>query len=227
MKNLTTGIVGVFICLCLLLGCKNLKETKQSETGVQWILPDFLGENSKALKISGNPQLTDSPYGKVVYFDGEDDAFFLDLNPLESFNEFTIEMIFKPAIDGDFEQRIVHIGEVSGDRMLLEIRAIDGLWYFDGFVASKENKKALIDSTLIHPLAKWYHVAFVVTPNSLSTYVNRKKELHETFKFQSIQTGKSSLGVRLNKRSWFKGSIYKVKITPKELRPNEFIDLKS
>lgn len=190
---------------------------------VEWMLAKLLNENSKEIKISGHPQTANSPYGKAVSFKGADDALFLSAMPLVDIKEFTVEMIFKPSINGDFEQRVLHIGEVSGDRMLLEIRAIDGHWYFDGFVASGENKLALIDETLIHPLGKWYHVAFVVTPKSLTTYVNGKLELNEPFSFNPIQTGQTSIGVRLNKRSWFKGSIYKIKITPKELTPSLFM----
>ncbi|UKM63810.2 LamG domain-containing protein [Flavobacteriaceae bacterium GSB9] len=206
--------------LSLLVACKH----KQDESS-QWLLADFLDKNSNSYKVIGTPQVIDSPYGKSVYFDGVDDAIFLEENPLKTYKEFTVEMIFNPAVDGDFEQRIVHMGEVSGDRMLLEIRAKDGQWYFDGFAASNDNKKALIDSTLTHPLGKWHHVAFVVKPNSLATYVNGKKELFEPYNFKPIQTGKTSFGVRLNKRSWFKGSIYKIKVTPKELAPTSFMDI--
>ncbi len=190
---------------------------------VEWVSAKLLNENSKDIEISGHPQIVDSPFGEAVSFNGVDDALFLDAMPLVDMGEFTIEMIFKPSINGDFEQRVVHMGEVSGDRMLLEIRAIDGHWYFDGFVASGGNKLALIDEKLIHPLGQWYHVALVVAKNSLSTYVNGKLELTENFSFKPIKEGGTSIGVRLNKRSWFKGSIYKIKISPKPIEPEGFV----
>lgn len=223
MKNLTPKILFSTFVLCVFMACKN-KQDKNGGGEVQWVLSDLLDENAKGVQIHGNPQIVSSPYGKAVRFDGEDDAIYLDKNPLGTLKEFTIEMIFNPAKDGDFEQRIVHMGEVSDDRMLLEIRAKNGQWYFDGFAASKGNKRALIDSTLTHSLGKWHHVAFVVAPNSLTTYVNGEKELHENYTFQPIETGKTSLGVRLNKRSWFKGSIHKIKITPNKITPINFME---
>ncbi|PCJ82501.1 MAG: hypothetical protein COA49_00075 [Bacteroidetes bacterium] len=203
--------------------CLAISYTSNGQT-TEWVLADFLKGDLNGTETNGNPKIMKSPYGDAVYFNGEDDALFLENMPLKSLEEFTIEMIFRPEIDSpSFEQRIVHIGEVSADRLLLEIRTVDDNWYFDGYVASGTNKKALIDKNLLHPLGKWHHVAFVITPNSLTTYVNGKKELHESFIFKTIQTGRSSLGVRLNKRSWFKGAIYSVKITPDQLKPEGFM----
>jgi len=38
-----------------------------------------------------------------------------------------------------------------------------------------------------------------------------------------IQTGQSSIGVRQNKVSWFKGAIYQLRISPEALSPNDFL----
>ena len=187
----------------------------------EWLIADFIKANH--VQLAGNPQLNIDGLEKVVCFDGIDDAIFLNQNPLEGLKEFTVEMIFKPAFGGEFEQRVLHIGEVSGDRMLLEIRALDGNWYFDGFVASNGNKLALAHEELLHPLGQWYHVALVVSKNSLSTYVNGNLELSEPYIFNPISGGKSSIGVRLNNRSWFKGCVYKVRISSKVLQPNQFM----
>ncbi|APZ45401.1 hypothetical protein BW723_03380 [Polaribacter reichenbachii] len=217
----------LFFILFLIFGCKHSSEKKGiSNQFTEWIVADLLEEKSENVVINGNPKLVDYPYGKAVNFNGVDDALFLDQMPLKGATSFTIEMVFNPSdIEAPFEQRILHLGEVSKDRMLLEIRAVENNWYFDGFVASGNNKRALIDEKLIHPLGQWYHVALVITPNSITTYVNGKKELEDVFSFKPINTGKSSLGVRLNKRSWFKGSIFKVRISPKALQPNNFISL--
>ncbi|MEZ4883991.1 MAG: pectinesterase family protein [Chitinophagales bacterium] len=197
--------------------------SSQTNQTTDWLIASFLNTKSSDIQISGNPQIVHAPDGEAVYFDGIDDAIFLDTMPLKSLEEFTVEMIFNPAKNAPFEQRILHIGEISEDRMLLEIRAVDDHWYFDGFAASGTNKKALIDEKLIHPLGEWYHVAFVVTPNSLTTYVNGIRELQEPYSFNPIESGQSSIGVRLNKLSWFKGSIYKIRITPKQLTNEDFM----
>ena len=206
----------LFIFFSLIAVCSN------SQT-VEYILSDFLeNPTNNKLRIAGNPELITAPYGNAVYFDGVDDAFFLNQNPLNNLKEFTVEMIFKPATQSNFEQRILNIGEVSGDRMLLEIRAVDNYWYFDGYAASNGNKLALIDEERLHELNQWYHVAFVVTPNALATYVNGTLELEAPFPFKPIGSGSTSIGTRLNKRSYFKGTIYKIKITPNKINPDLF-----
>jgi hypothetical protein len=213
----------LFICFSFAAKGQKTETKKDNETKTEWLLANLLREKSSAITISGNPQIISSPYGEAVSFNGTDDALFLNELPLKSLQEFTVEMIFKPARNGVFEQRILHIGESTKDRMLLEIRAVDNNWYFDGYTASGTNKKALIDEKLIHPLEQWYHVAFVVTPKNRTTYVNGKQELSLDFPFLPIESGQTSIGVRMNKVCWFKGAIYKIKITPKQLKTNEFM----
>ena len=205
---------------------QNPEIKKETNPVAEWLLANLLGQKSSSIEINGNPQIVTSPFGAAVSFNGKDDALFLNEMSLKSLQKFTVEMIFKPETNGEFEQRILHMGESTKDRMLLEIRVVDSNWYFDGFVASETNKKALIDEKLIHPLDQWYHVAFVVTPKSLTTFVNGKQELYEENSFLPIETGHTSIGVRLNKVCWFKGAIYKIRITPKEIKPNEFMPFK-
>lgn len=219
MKNIKYNhllIPILFVVVSGVLNSQTISEDTEQNKNIEWTISGFLYKEFQDVQISGNPKIVNSPYGKAVYFNGVDDAFFLNEMPLKDMEEFTVEMIFNPEVNSPFEQRVVHMGEISGNRMLLEIRVVDNSWYFDGFVASGENKLALINEKLIHPLGQWYHVALVVTENSLSTYVNGELELTESFSFNSIQTGQSSVGVRLNQRSWFKGSIYKIKVTPKK-----------
>lgn len=207
-----------------LFGCSQNKQNKVTEKNqIEWLPAELIQKKSNNLDIRSNPQLVDSPYGKAVHFDGIDDALFLEAMPLQSLKEFTVEMIFFPDTSSPFEQRILHIGDVLADRMLLEIRAVDNNWYFDGFVASGSKNLALIDESLTHPLGQWYHVAFVVGMESLTTYVNGQQELSESFSFKPIENGRTSIGVRQNEYSWFMGLIYKIRITPKELKPDDFM----
>ncbi len=140
-------------------------------------------------------------------------------------NEFTIEVLFYPESGGNFEQRFFHTGEIRGDRVLLEIRTTATDWYFDAFVQSGNQKMTLIDPTMLHPLNQWVHVAYVVDHGKLYTYINGQKELEGSIKFSPIQTGKTSIGVRLNEQSWFKGAISQIRISPKALKPKEFLNL--
>lgn len=222
MIKKTPSAAFLFILFSFVSNGQNFKKT---DAATEWILADVF-KKSKDIQISGKPELVSSPFGEAVWFDGIDDAVFLNEMPLQSLQEFTVEMIFKPDTNAPFEQRVLHIGESRADRMLLEIRAVDSNWYFDGYACSGLNKKALIDEKLIHPLGQWYHVAFVVTPAKLTTYVNGKKELEEDFTFLPIETGQTSFGVRMNKVSWFKGAVYKIRISPKQIDPKYFILIK-
>lgn len=213
----------LFISFSFASYAQNSVIQKDTTIKTEWLLANLLQSKSSNVEINGNPQVVSSPYGEAVSFDGIDDALFLDELPLQGLQEFTVEMIFKPEINGTFEQRVLHIGESRGDRMLLEIRAVDSNWYFDGYAASGTNKKALIDEKLIHPLEQWHHVAFVVTPKNRITFVNGKQELIEDFPFLPIETGQTSIGVRMNKVNWFKGTIYKIRITPKQISSKDFM----
>ncbi|HQE33464.1 MAG TPA: LamG domain-containing protein [Flavobacterium alvei] len=213
----------LFIGCSIILKGQSQELNNNSNKKTEWIIADLLRQKSNTIGISGNPKIVSSPFGDAVSFNGTDDAIFLNELPLQSLQEFTVEMLFKPELNGQFEQRILHIGESKGDRMLLEIRALENNWYFDGYAASGTNKKTLIDEKLIHPLEKWYHVAFVVTSKSRATFVDGKQELREDFPFSPIQTGQTSIGVRMSKINWFKGAIYKIRIIPKEVNPKDFI----
>jgi hypothetical protein len=223
MKKITNRSVSLCVLLLMLLSGRRISEGTIPPGQMEWVLANLLEEKSKGIQIKGNPRVINSPYGKAVYFNGVTDALFLEEMPLKALKEFTVEMIFCPDTLAPFEQRPLHIGEITGDRMLIEIRAVDSTWYLDGFVASTVNKKALIDDCVTHPLGKWYHVALVVGPERLTTFVNRKQELSEPFSFAPIESGRSSIGVRQNEKSWFKGMIYKVRITPKLLKPDDFM----
>ncbi|NDW12150.1 LamG domain-containing protein [Bacteroides sp. 214] len=205
---------------CLLVSFSVSKGTAFAQN---WILSEFIENQSEGVHYKGNPEVVDSPYGKAVSFDGIDDGIFLDQMPLAGLEQFTIEAIFKPESGGNFEQRFFHTGEVRGDRVLFELRATETEWYFDAYIKCGDNPKALIEPELKHPLDQWFHVAFVIDKGKLTTYVNGKKELEGAIDFSPIKTGKTSFGVRLNEQSWFKGVIKQIKITPKALDSEEFL----
>lgn len=188
-----------------------------------WLVSDLLEERSEEMWVVGNPLTKSEGCRTAVFFDGKCDGIFMDVMPLTGLQQFTIEVVFKPERGGNFEQRFFHCGETEGDRVLLELRANEHDWYFDAFIKAGDQSVAMIDPAFTHPLDQWYRVAFVVNQGELSTYVNGKKELAATIRFTPIQTGKSSLGVRLNHLSWFKGAIEQVRITPKALNAEELL----
>ena len=107
--------------------------------------------------------------------------------------------------------------------MLIETRlTADNQWYLDAFIKSGDSSKALIDKTLLHPAGEWCHVAFVVDNGKMDTYVGGKHELAGDVTFSPFKTGRTSIGVRMNKVYWFKGAIARIRVTPKNLSPSEF-----
>jgi|WetSurMetagenome_2_1015567.scaffolds.fasta_scaffold00002_67 hypothetical protein len=186
------------------------------------ITSKLIENNTKSVTIAGKPVLQECKYGKAVAFNGSSDAIFLDSMPLAGLDQFTIEVIFQPS-GGNFEQRFLHIGEAQGDRVLLELRATQTDWYFDAFIKTADQQCTLIEPKLLHPLNQWYHVAYVIDKGKLTTYVNGIKELEGNIILTPLKTGQTSIGVRQNLVSWFKGMIYKVRITTTPLSPSDFI----
>ena len=78
--------------------------------------------------------MIDTALGKAVEFNGVDDALSFDVHPLANAETFTWEAVFRPD-GGAVEQRWFHLNEnpATGadteNRMLFEIRVIDGQWW--------------------------------------------------------------------------------------------------
>jgi hypothetical protein len=219
----------ILISLCVILlffseYSVSSEKIKQTKDAILWEMSDLITSDSSVRRI-GNPKIIEYKKGKALEFNGLNDGIFLDKLPISGMNEFTIEAIFRPDNGGNFEQRFFHSGEIRGDRVLLEIRSTATDWYFDAFVQSGAQKMTLIEPTLLHPLNQWVHVAYVVNRGKLSTYVNGQKELEGAITFKPVQTGKTSIGVRLNEQSWFKGAISKIRISPKALNTKDFLVL--
>jgi hypothetical protein len=190
---------------------------------IEWQLGTLNATGQVGQTKSGNPSTISSPYGEAVQFDGTGDGIFLDKNPLANLRQFTVEIIFRPDPNGKPEQRFLHMGEIDGDRMLIETRVTeDKQWYLDAFIKSGDSSKALIDKNLVHSTGEWHHIAFVVDNGKMDTYVAGKHELEGKVQFSPFKGGQTSIGVRMNRVYWFKGAIAKIRITPRSLKPSEF-----
>jgi hypothetical protein len=171
----------------------------------------------------GDPRVVDTPLGKAIEFDGVDDALFVDVHPLAGAETFTWEAIFRPD-GGAAEQRWFHLQENGTDnRMLFEIRVIDGRWCLDSFVHSPDASQALINRERLHPLGAWYHVAAVYDGREFRNYVNGAQEGAAEIHFTPQGPGGSSVGVRFNRVNYFKGAIHTARFTRRALTPAEFL----
>ena len=157
----------------------------------------------------GNPQLQDTGEGKAVVFDGVHDRLLVPTNPLEGSQVFTIEVLFMPCSGGATEQRFVHLAEDGGEmnRILLETRIHQNEWFLDTFLQSGSDLLVLNEPRMTHATDHWYWVAMSYDGKMMRHFVNGEEEAAGPVAFAPLGTGKTSLGVRMNKVSWFKGAI--------------------
>jgi len=198
-------------------------DTLAASSIAEWEL-GLLSPSDHGVTVIGNPKSFDCRYGRALQFDGVGDAIFLDSNPLANLSQFTVEVMFRPDSDGMREQRFLHIGDLRRDRLMVETRLMkEHQWYLDAHLRSGDSAKTLIDSTRLHPAGGWYHVAVTVNNGMMDTYVNGTHELAGGVPFSPLKGGQMSIGVRQNKMYWFKGAICKLRITPRSLKPREFM----
>ena len=229
MKNLFVILfIGVVLAASLKISAQNHDKVNISKPPIEFLISDFISHTSKEVSLLGTPKIVDSPFGKAVLFDGVDDGILLDYTPLLGLPNFTVEVIMRPDTDGLKEQRFLHLGELNGELIMLETRLTeDGFWYVDGFVSSGDEKLILIDSMKLHPLNEWYNVAMVNNNGSVELFINGKEELKGELTFSPFKKGKSSIGVRQNKVFWYKGVIYKIRITPEALKPEDLLSIEN
>ena len=186
-----------------------------------WPLDDLKVIGGHPVTVVGSPRLANAGETAAVEFNGSTDGLFLDVNPLAGLERFTIEVIFLPAADGPEEQRFLHIEEAgSANRALIELRRLpDGSWCLDTYLRHGDEGLTLIDRGATHPSGRWYAAALTYDGKTMAHYVNGVREMTGDVRFGPLGAGRTSIGVRQNLVSWFKGQIRLVRITPDALPP--------
>jgi hypothetical protein len=208
------------LAIAISLFCASSASSQTTASVIDWKMTELPG----ITEIKGAPIEIETSLGKAISFDGVGDAFFLEKNPLNDLTELTLEVIIKPDGDGKFAQRFLHFGEVRGERIMFETRVNpDNTWYFDAHATMPDAKLTLIDEKLIHPTDRWYNVTLVVGGGCFTSYVNGVKQCSDSLNYTPINVGIASIGVRQNLVDWFKGSIYRIRITPRPLPSCEFL----
>lgn len=182
-------------------------------------------------EVIGHPRVIATPYGKAVEFNGVDDALIIPRHPLAGASTYTWEVIFRPD-GGNFAQRFFHLqeqdpatGQDTGNRMLFEIRVLNGQWCLDSFASSGQNHRTLLNCKLLHPLGKWYVVTAVYDGTQLRNYVDGQLQGEGSLQLKPQLPGRSSVGMRINHKFFFKGAILMARMTPRALPPGEFLKL--
>ena len=213
------------ITLIILLFTAAAFAQEMPKKSATWKIDNLKKIGGNKIEVLGNPQVIKTERGKAVLFDGVDDALFIHRNPLEGFQAFTIEAVFRPDAGGAAEQRWLHIEDTENaeSRALLETRLTGAEWFLDTFLKSGDNRSALYAENFKHPLGKWYAVALVFDGAEMRHYVDGKLELTGKTARKTFGKGVTSIGVRQNKIYWFKGAVLKARFTNRALSPEEFL----
>jgi hypothetical protein len=197
-----------------------------------WRFDNLTKIGGHAVIPAGHPKLIDTPYGKAVEFNGDDDGLFIDSHPLAGASAFTWEVIFRPATGGKPEQRFFHLqvrdpetGNDIADRLLFEIRVIDNQWALDAFATAAGASLTLLDRSKLHALDTWHRVEMVYDGAEFRSYVDGVLQGSGPVKLAPQGAGHASAGVRINRRDYFKGAILLSRTTPRALQPADFLPL--
>jgi hypothetical protein len=197
-----------------------------------WMFNQISAIGGKATQVLGHPVVIETPLGKAVQFNGVDDALFLAVHPLAGADTWTWEVIFRPDADGAPAQRFFHLsvldpatGKDIDDRLLFEIRIVNGQWCLDSFAMAGGQSKTLLNCDKLHPLGKWYRVTAVYDGTTLRNYVGDELQGEGSVHLVPQRPGHSSVGVRINLKDHFKGAIYEARFTRRALTPSEFLKM--
>jgi hypothetical protein len=191
---------------------------------VVWAIDNLQSIGGHRATVLGAPTIIDTPEGKALQFDGQDDALFVDNHPLARLSQFTVEIFFRPDPGGSQAQRWFHMqDDGSASKVLFETRLFGNSFVLDVFVESPGGEIALYAPQNRHPLGAWYHVAAVVDGQRARHYVNGVQEMDAALLFRPHGEGRTSIGVRITRMYYFKGAIRLARFTPRALTPDQFL----
>jgi hypothetical protein len=190
--------------------------------------------------VDGEPKIITTAAGNAVLFDGVHDGLFIDKHPLAGFSQFTFEALVRPD-GGDPAQRWFHLAETDpktgldatvdannptadkNSRFTFELRVDGDRCYFESFTHGPGYQSALIDKTKTHPLGQWYVVTQTYDGQTHRSFVNGALEKEAPIAYVPQGLGHSSVGVRINHVSYFKGAVMRAHFAPRALAPSEFM----
>ncbi|SIT94462.1 LamG domain-containing protein [Pontibacter indicus] len=228
MKNKRTwwisAAVGVMLGVTCLSGISCSKPRTQSPQPDEkvWTLNSLVSIAAHQPTVWGNPRLIDVGAGeKAIAFDGIEDGLLINSNPIAGAEEFEIEVEFMPyaGYPDNIEQRFLHIQHPGNPdrRILIELRLNSRQqWYADFFMRTENAALTLIDSTRTHPVNEWATIKLHYRQGQMTGFVNGVEEVSGKITYLPISpTASTSIGTRMDKRSWFKGAIKAVRFSTK------------
>jgi hypothetical protein len=224
-------LTGSLLVLSLGASLSLAQQTEHPHAEV-WMFDQTASLGGHATEVLGHPRVIETPSGKALQFNGVDDALYVGVHPLAGAPTWTWEVIFRPDADGAPAQRFFHLsvqdpttGKDIDDRLLCEIRIVDGQWCLDSFATANGQSKVLLDCKKLHSLDKWYRVTAVYDGKMLSNYVGDDLQGQGPAELLPQRAGHTSVGVRINLKDYFKGAIYEARFTPSALPEKDFLPL--
>ena len=209
----------VFLCLTM--------SAYAGSNSVVWNIDNLKSIGGHKTKVVGTPKVIKTENGKAVQFDGIGDGLVVEALPLADANVFTIEVIFRPDVNGQDSQRLIYMQEKNSKNriaMAVETRAPDkNSWHFDTYVKCNAGNQNSYRTEKTHKPGQWYNAALVYDGQKLHNYLNGTEETSEKFLFEPLKEGETSIGVKLDHTAWFKGVIRQIRFTRSALPPQEFL----
>jgi hypothetical protein len=227
-----SSLVAVFLFL-LTGSSQTLQSQKSHLPGAEvWRFDNLSSLGGHPTKVLGHPEVIDTAMGKAVKFNGVDDALFVDVHPLAGAETWTWEVIFRPDEGGAAAQRFFHLSVVdpatgtdANDRMLFEMRIVNGQWCLDSFAMAQGHSKVLLNCQKLHPLGKWYRITAVYDGKFLRNYVDNEEQGEGEVQLSPQGAGHASIGVRINLKDYFKGAVFEARFTRAPLSVAEFLEM--
>jgi hypothetical protein len=167
-------------------------------------------------QVVGAPSVAAPTQG--VAFDGIGDGLIVEDNPLMGLGAFTVEVLIFPVAGGGHEQRFVHMQEHgSENRALIELRSVGDGWFLDTYLHAPASQLTLITPESLHPNGCWYWAALTYDGATMRHFVNGVEEASGLVAFTPLGAGRTSIGVRQNLVSWFKGNVREIRVSARAL----------
>jgi len=193
-------------------------------TPILWDVDNLERIGGHAVQVIGSPLVVETDAGRAVQFNGRTDGLLVEGNPLAGLARFTVEVVFSPDADGPEEQRFLHIQEAaSQNRAMVELRLANGAWSLDTFLIHGKEQLTLLDRTRTHPAGAWHVASLTFDGQVMTHYVDGVQQGSGLVAFRPLADGRTSIGVRQNLVSWFKGRIRQVRVTPAVIAPSAFL----
>jgi hypothetical protein len=214
----------------------------QSSQDVTWQFDRLDNIGGNPAHVDGQPKIITTSAGKAVLFDGVHDGLLIEKHPLAGFSQFTFEALVRPD-GGDPAQRWFHLAETDpttgldatvvpnnptadkNARFTFELRVDGDRCYFESFTHGPGYQSALIDKTKTHPLGQWYVVTQTYDGQTHRSFVNGVLEKEAPITYVPQGPGHSSVGMRINHVSYFKGAVMRAHFAPRALAPSEFMNV--